>query len=307
MNLAAAEQAFGIGVIVSAYLFGLRHGIDWDHLAAIADITSSQDDRRRSLWFGTLYALGHAAVVLVLGIVAIVAGEFVPAGFDVFMTRVVGATLIVLGVYVFYSLIKHGRDFRMRSRWMLVFAGVRRTARWVSERVGAGGRLSSAQASEVPIGSQGKAAATETSIAEAAADDVPASAWHHGHHGKLGHHHHTRPAEHDDIPNYGVGTSFAVGLIHGVGAETPTQVLVFLAAAGAGGPAVGIAVLVVFILGLLTTNSLITAGSTLGFLSASKNFAIYATVAVVTGVFSLFVGALFLLNAGDALPAFFGG
>jgi sulfite exporter TauE/SafE len=307
MNLAAAEQAFGIGVIVSAYLFGLRHGIDWDHLAAIADITSSQDDRRRSVWFGTLYALGHAAVVLVLGIVAIVAGEFVPAGFDVFMTRVVGATLIVLGVYVFYSLIKHGKDFRMRSRWMLVFAGVRRSARWVRERVGAGGRLSPAQAGEVPIGPRGEAAAAETSIAEAPAEDVPASAWHHGHHGKLGHHHHTRPAEHDDIPNYGVGTSFAVGLIHGVGAETPTQVLVFLAAAGAGGTAVGIAVLVVFILGLLTTNSLITAGSTLGFLSASKNFAIYASVAVVTGVFSLFVGALFLLNAGDALPAFFGG
>ena len=41
------------------------------------------------------------------------------------MGRIVGVTLIVLGVYVFESLIRHGREFRMRSRWMLVFAGVR--------------------------------------------------------------------------------------------------------------------------------------------------------------------------------------
>ena len=35
--------------------------------------------------------------------------------------------------------------------------------------------------------------------------------------------------------NYGRRTAFGVGMIHGVGAETPTQVLIFLAAAGASG------------------------------------------------------------------------
>jgi hypothetical protein len=43
--LAEASQALGIGVIVSAFLFGFRHGVDWDHIAAITDITSSQDER----------------------------------------------------------------------------------------------------------------------------------------------------------------------------------------------------------------------------------------------------------------------
>ena len=38
----AASEALGVGVIVSAFLFGFRHGIDWDHIAAITDITSSQ-------------------------------------------------------------------------------------------------------------------------------------------------------------------------------------------------------------------------------------------------------------------------
>ena len=65
--LAQGGEAFGVGVLVSAFLFGFRHGIDWDHIAAITDITSSQEDRRASVVFGTLYALGHALVVFVIG------------------------------------------------------------------------------------------------------------------------------------------------------------------------------------------------------------------------------------------------
>jgi hypothetical protein len=96
-------------------------------------------------------------------------------------------------------------------------------------------------------------------------------------------------------------------MIHGVGAETPTQLLIFLAAAGAGGPVVGLVVLLVFIAGLLTSNSVITLGSTFGYLRASQNFAIYATVAVLTGVFSLGIGTIFLFGKTTLLPAIFGG
>ncbi|HYU58180.1 MAG TPA: hypothetical protein VEO00_09040, partial [Actinomycetota bacterium] len=131
--------------------------------------------------------------------------------------------------------------------------------------------------------------------------------WHHGHHGRPGHHHHDRPEPVDTVPGYRRRTAFGIGMIHGLGAETPTQVLVFLAAAGAGGGAVGVAVLVAFIAGLLASNSLITLGSAMGFLSASKNFAVYATVAVVTAVFSLVLGTLFVLGKESVLPSFFGG
>jgi hypothetical protein len=59
--------------------------------------------------------------------------------------------------------------------------------------------------------------------------------------------------------------------------------------------------------GLLSSNSLITLGSALGFLKASKNFPLYATVAVITGIFSLVLGILFLLGETSVLPALFGG
>src|SRR5437764_1720648 len=123
--------AFSAGLMVTAFGFGFRHGIDWDHIAALTDITGSQEDGRRSMVLATMYAVGHALVVFALGVAAIVAAERLPSSINGVMERIVGATLLMLGVYVIVSLIRHGRDFRMRSRWMLVFSGVRRGIRWV--------------------------------------------------------------------------------------------------------------------------------------------------------------------------------
>src|SRR6266516_4076460 len=62
----------------------------------------------------------------------------------------------------------------------------------------------------------------------------------------------------------------------GVSAPIPTQVALILGAATAA-KSIGIAVLVAFVVGLIMSNSLITLGTTFGFLRASQNFAIYAT------------------------------
>src|SRR5438309_3056041 len=134
LAVSTAGQGLRLGLIATAFGFGFRHGIDWDHIAALTDITSSQDESRRSMFFATLYALGHALVVFTLGFFAIVLSEQLPDSVDAFMEHVVGLTLIVLGVYVFYALLRHGRAFRMRSRWMLVFSGVRRGALWLRGR-----------------------------------------------------------------------------------------------------------------------------------------------------------------------------
>jgi hypothetical protein len=291
LAIVAATSA-GFGLLVAAFWLGVRHGIDWDHIAAITDITGTQDDRRRSILFGTLYALGHALVVLLLGVLAIYFERFLPRNIDEFMGRVVGVTLVFLGIWVFASLIRHGRDFRLRSRWMLIFSGVRKGARWVRERVDVGARNGEAHESSGHLELD---------------DQTAASLWHHGHHGRPGHHHHEAPEHHEDEMTYGRGTAFGVGMIHGIGAETPTQVLLFLTAAGAGGRGVGLLALVAFVVGLLVSNSIITVGSAFGFLSASRNFGLYATVAVLAGVFSLLIGALFLFGQESVLPAFFGG
>jgi ABC-type nickel/cobalt efflux system permease component RcnA len=286
--LAETARAFGIGLVISAFLFGFRHGIDWDHIAAITDITSSQTERRDSLLFGTLYALGHALVVFLIGTAAIILGEQLPKAIDPVMERIVGVTLLILGVYVFVALIRHGREFRMRSRWMLIFEGVRRAYR----------RLRPASHDDEPVHIHPQ----ESSVAVAVAEDIPVSEWHHGHHGRPGHHHHSHP-EPEAFMNYGRGTAFLVGMIHGVGAETPTQLLIFLTIAGAGAPVEGEILLATFLLGLLSSNTLITLGSAFGYVQATRNWPIYVTVALLTATFSLIIGTVFVLGKATFLPA----
>ena len=300
MIAVAAAEGLRIGLIATVFGFGFRHGIDWDHIAAITDITSSQDNSRTSMFFATLYALGHALVVFVLGVGAIALGENLPSGIDRVLERVVGATLIVLGVFVFYSLIKHGRDFRMRSRWMLIFAGVRKGARWIRGRLGRPEEVLIEHDHEHRTGDpdDGPPPASpqdrERSVAVA-----PRT---HAHR-----HLHRAPMPDDPFMNYGKVTAFLVGMIHGIGAETPTQVLLFFVAAGAAGRGIGLVLLVVFLVGLLTSNTLIALTSTFGYLRASRRFALYAAVAVLTAVFSLTIGTIFLFGRSTLLPAIFGG
>ena len=38
---ATAASPAGVGVLVTGLALGIRHGIDWDHIAAITDIPST--------------------------------------------------------------------------------------------------------------------------------------------------------------------------------------------------------------------------------------------------------------------------
>ncbi len=185
---------------------------------------------------------------------------------------------------------------------MLIFTGVRNAYRKVrpsSEAIDAGEH----RHDDVPVHAH---AGDGGGVALEVTEDLPVSEWHHGHHGRPGHHHHKHP-EPDAFMNYGSRTAFVVGMVHGVGAETPTQLVIFLTAAGTSGKAAGVAVLASFIVGLLTSNTMITLGTSFGFLKASQNWTIYVTVAVLTGAFSLVIGILFLSGKGSLLPAIFGG
>ena len=171
-----------------------------------------------------------------IGVIAIVVGETLPDSIDAAMGRVVGVTLVLLGLYVIYALLRYREDFRLRSRWMLVFAGVRKLYRSIRNR------RQVRQPVTVGGGSDTHGAQTRTPDA--------------------------RP--HDPFVNYGTGTSLAVGALHGIGAETPTQVLIFLAAAGAGGTWAGLVTLGMFLVGLFAANTLLAVVSASGYLAAPR-------------------------------------
>jgi high-affinity nickel permease len=317
---AATDTATAVGLLGTALILGVRHGFDWDHLAAIADVTSTSStadaaedvhetvherssghahahggtteinaharvagaesnassrdahqhlaaahvpvsalrsnlgsEQRRALALGSLYALGHAAVVAALGALALLFGAVLPDWVDPIMGRVVGFTLLILGVWVFVSLYqyaRHGSDFRLRSRWMLVFD----SARYGWRRF-------------------------QASL--------------HGHE-------HVEPIE---MSSYGPRTAFAVGMIHGIGAETGTQVLLIAAIGGAAGQGLGIPMLAAFIVGLLISNSVVVLITATGFIASRARERLYVAVGVAAGLFSLVIGAIFLFDLRSVLPA----
>ena len=237
-------------LLFTTLLLGLAHGIDWDHIAAITDITGTVDEWRPGFYLASLYAVGHALVVVILGVVAILAGLALPDWVDDIMAPAVGVTLIFLAVWIVYSLFHHHHDFKLRSRWMFVFDGISATAAWIKHRL---------------AGNPQPFTLKRTAV-------------------------------------YGPRAAFGIGMLHGIGAETATQALLFLAVAGMGGKILGTLMLCTFVIGLVVSNSLIAMATLSGFRLASRNVAVLRVVGGCVALFSLIIGIVFIMGHEASLP-----
>src|SRR6202051_2143390 len=67
-----------LGTASLAYTFGLRHGVDPDHIAAIDNVTRKlMQEGKRPLYAGFYFSLGHSTVVVLASIgVAVTAAAF---------------------------------------------------------------------------------------------------------------------------------------------------------------------------------------------------------------------------------------
>jgi high-affinity nickel-transport protein len=239
---------------LTALAVGIKHGIDWDHIAAIMDITSTQSSKGRGILLGFTYAVGHASAVAFLALGALLIGFSLPVGADRLMEKVVGVTLVLLGVYVFYALRKYkGEDFRMLPRWALLANGILGIYDWTVAKL------------------------TST------------------------------PKKHHQVlkGGYGNTSAYVIGIIHGIGAETPTQVFLFALALGTGassGMELGVLLILSFVFGLVITNTIMAVLGAYGYAGSSDKHKLYRTAAFVTGSFSMAVGLVFILGAADYLP-----
>jgi cytochrome c biogenesis protein CcdA len=234
--------------LLSAAILGFHHGFDYDHIAAITDITSVQNDRWRGMRLGLLYALGHALTVAVLGTAVIVFQLSLPHGMDRIAERLVGLTLLVLGIYVLGSLSKGNPAPQSRFH---VMAKAGRWLRWKFKNY-----------------------------------------WHD----------HEHPAPQDKPWNYSSKSVVLIGLVHGLGAETPSQLMIFLLAANLGGVSKGFLGLAMFIAGLLVMNTIMTALSVGIFGASSRLPSLQFVVTALTAIYSLAVGAFFLFGSSSLLP-----
>jgi high-affinity nickel-transport protein len=81
-------------------------------------------------------------------------------------------------------------------------------------------------------------------------------------------------------------------MLHGIGAETPTQLGLFLFAAGVGGRLVGVAGLALFVAGLLVTNAAMCFAATRTLTLRNPKW--QRTLAGLSAAYSLCVGVTFL-------------
>jgi hypothetical protein len=102
-------------------------------------------------------------------------------------------------------------------------------------------------------------------------------------------------------------SAFAVGIVHGTGAETPTQVVLFASAATSGSRAAAAVILLSFVSGMIIADVGIAASWLAGLLGARRTPVVQIALGAVTGLSSVVIGALFLIGRSAVLPALFGG
>jgi len=236
--------------LFSAAVLGFRHGFDYDHIAAISDITSVEPSRARGMRMGLIYVLGHAATVAALGAAVIFFQRSLPARIDNWSERAVGITLVILGIYVLGTLFREKSSFRPRSRASILIGAFRWSARKARS-------LFSPGAPESPV---------------------------------------------QENEKYSRKAVFLIGVIHGLGAETPSQLMLFFLAANLGGIARGFLGLGMFLAGLLLMNTIMTA-SAVGFFGATTaKPRLMRFMIGLTAAYSLIVGTIFLLGSASFLP-----
>jgi hypothetical protein len=240
-----------LSVAGTGFLLGCRHGLDWDHISAITDLTTqTRDGGRRDLRLAFWYCAGHGLVIALLGALVGVLGLNLPPGIDRVFESVVGGTLVVLGAVVLWQLGRDRSDYRFVGRWRMLIAVVRRA--WArARRRGAG-------------------------------PDGPL----------------------DDL---GPRAAFAIGVLHGTGAETPTQVVLFASAGAAGAGSAAALILLAFVAGLIVSDLGIAAVWLAGRVGSRSLPRLQMGLGLLTGASSLAVGTLFILGRAAVLPALFGG
>ena len=122
------HSAIGLGVGVTAWMFGLRHAFDADHISAIDNTTRKlMADGRKPLGVGFFFSLGHSSIVFALSFAIAVAakavagdvgsnsqlkniGGFVGTGVSAFFLYLIAAInlVILLGIWRIFREMRRG-------------------------------------------------------------------------------------------------------------------------------------------------------------------------------------------------------
>ena len=83
----------------TAFLLGLAHAIEVDHMIAVTAFVSTRPKLRTAAGFGLRWGLGHSLAVFIVGGILVATGLRWPAAYDQLGEALVGALLVAVGVW----------------------------------------------------------------------------------------------------------------------------------------------------------------------------------------------------------------
>ncbi len=89
----------------TGFVLGLRHSLDPDHVAALAQFASAEPAARRGLVFGLRWGAGHSLAIALLGALLAPASFRLGAGYERVAEIAVGALLVGLAVWRLRALV----------------------------------------------------------------------------------------------------------------------------------------------------------------------------------------------------------
>jgi high-affinity nickel permease len=220
-----------------AILIGMRHGLDSDHVAAIADMVGSEVHRKRQISLGVMYAIGHGIIVLIIGLLTLYVGTRLPENAQNMLEVLVSITLLLLGGFILFSIIKSKKDYEFKSRFKIMYEFLLKLTK----------KLGRKEIKVSPIG-------------------------------------------------LGIAGAFIIGIIHGIGVESPTQIAVITSAVGFNDTTAATAQLVLFVIGLLVSTICMTFLLSWGFMKAKFKRKLYIVLGSITGIYSIGLGVSMLLE-----------
>jgi high-affinity nickel permease len=224
-----------ISFALLAILIGMRHGMDSDHVAAIADMVGSESGKKRQVSLGVMYAFGHGFIVLCIGLMTLFIGAKLPQGAQNMIEICVSLTLLLLGGIVLYSVFQQNKEYEFKSRLKIVYEFV---LKFVKRSGKHGADLS-------PVG-------------------------------------------------LGIISAFIIGIIHGIGVESPTQIAILTNAVGLDNTTAAALQLILFVVGLLASTIFITFLLSWGFTKARFKKQLYMILGSVTGIYSVGLGIVMM-------------
>jgi high-affinity nickel permease len=97
-----------------AFLLGLRHASDPDHLVAVTSLVAAEDgDTRQAARLGAWWGFGHAAALLALGVPLIAFKAELPGWLESGAEKAIGAVILLLAVRVIYKWVRG--DYRAEA------------------------------------------------------------------------------------------------------------------------------------------------------------------------------------------------